>query len=107
MRIPNAPNAGTIGQLMMTKGMTMCKSAPGSAMRTVDVPLAYMYQVFLFKESPSTWSIVGAFLVLTSVVAIVIFRDKRSDNSHGIQVSKYGGIPENDDENYEDNEVEL
>ena len=84
----------------------MCKSAPGSAMRTVDVPLAYMYQVFLFKESPSTWSIVGAFLVLTSVVAIVIFRDKRSDNdlnSHGIQVSKYGGIPEND----EDNEVEL
>ena len=81
----------------------MCKSAPGSAMRTVDVPLAYMYQVFLFKESPSTWSIVGAFLVLTSVVAIVIFRDKRSDDSHGIQVSKYGGIPEND----EDNEVEL
>ena len=77
----------------------MCKSAPGSAMRTVDVPLAYMYQVFLFKESPSTWSIVGAFLVLTSVVAIVIFRDKKSDDSHGIQVSKYGGIPENDDEN--------
>ena len=82
----------------------MCKSAPGSAMRTVDVPLAYMYQVFLFKESPSTWSIVGAFLVLSSVVAIVIFRDKRSENkvnSNGIQVSKYGGIPDEHDDNEE------
>ena len=72
-----------------------------------QVPLAYMYQVFLFKESPSTWSIVGAFLVLSSVVAIVIFRDKRSENkvnSNGIQVSKYGGIPDEHDDN---EEVEL
>ena len=74
----------------------MCKSAPGSAMRTVDVPLAYMYQIFLFKESPSTWSVVGAFLVLVSVVAIVIFRDKRGEeNSHGIEVSKYGIVSSN------------
>jgi drug/metabolite transporter (DMT)-like permease len=92
--LPVMAICGTIGQLMMTKGMTMCKSAPGSAMRTIDVPFAYLYQIFVFEESPTLWSITGAILVLTSVIAIVVFRDKEENTQqkNNIEISTYNGV---------------
>ncbi len=62
--------SGFIGQCLFNKGLQHVRAGPGSVVRTIDVPLAFVLGVILLDEVPHVLSLLGAFLVVGGVAAI-------------------------------------
>jgi drug/metabolite transporter (DMT)-like permease len=105
--------AGTIGafsQLIMTIGMQREKSARASAMRMSDVLASFLFQQIFTSDSVSDLSIVGALLIVASVMVIVLFKDKSatpevSKSASGVQlVTAYNPLDTTEHGNELDND---
>ncbi|XP_065336171.1 solute carrier family 35 member G1-like [Cloeon dipterum] len=61
---------GLVGQVLLTRALSMEGAGKVSVTRTLDIVLAFVVQVFWWEQVPGWMSILGAFLVCISVAAI-------------------------------------
>jgi drug/metabolite transporter (DMT)-like permease len=65
---------GTWSQIAMTIGMQREKSATAIAMRMSDIIFGFIWQFLFTSDNPRLLSLLGAFLVMASIMIIVIFK---------------------------------
>ena len=56
----------------LNRGLTLEKSGPGVLVRNLDVAIAYGIQVIVFGKVPDVLSIIGALVVVSSVVLVTV-----------------------------------
>ncbi|XP_033328043.2 solute carrier family 35 member G1 [Megalopta genalis] len=61
---------GLSGQVLVTKALKIEGAGKVSVTRSLDIILAYVVQVYFFGDQPSSTSIIGAFLIIVSVVCM-------------------------------------
>ncbi|XP_053985124.1 solute carrier family 35 member G1-like [Hylaeus anthracinus] len=61
---------GLCGQILVTNALKIEGAGKVSVTRSLDIILAYIVQVYFFGDQPSSTSIVGAFLVIISVICM-------------------------------------
>ncbi|EFN80447.1 Transmembrane protein 20, partial [Harpegnathos saltator] len=61
---------GLMGQVLVTKALKIESAGKVSVTRSLDIILAYMIQVYLFGEKPTSTSVIGAVLIIFSVVCM-------------------------------------
>ena len=61
-----------VALVMLNIGLSIEKSAPATLMRNMDIVIAFVVQVFLFRESADWISILGAGLIITSAVSVTV-----------------------------------
>merc|ERR1712039_770036 len=59
------------GQIFYTIGMQIERPAVASVTKQLDVPLAFLWQVLVFGQTPSAWSVVGSCLILLGATAVI------------------------------------
>lgn len=59
-----------VGLVMLNYGLSIEKSAPATLMRNMDIVLAFLFQVLVFRETADVLSIIGAVLILTSTASV-------------------------------------
>jgi len=64
-----------LGQVRMTKGLTLETAGRASAITYLQVPLAYAWGLTLFQETPNIYSVAGALLVVLGVVSVIQSRE--------------------------------
>lgn len=57
-----------LGQILLTLALQLEQAGPVAIARSSDIVFAFIWQVLFFKETPNLFSIVGAVLVMSSVV---------------------------------------
>lgn len=57
-----------LGQILLTISLQIEQAGPVSIARSADIVFAFIWQVMFFKEVPNRYSIIGALLVVTSVM---------------------------------------
>ena len=55
---------------LINKGLALEKSGPGTLMKNCDVVTAYIIQIAFFNSIPDIFSVIGAFMVLSSAVLV-------------------------------------
>jgi drug/metabolite transporter (DMT)-like permease len=58
--------------LLLNRGMTLEKSGVGTVLISCDVPIAYVIQIYFFHKVPNFTSVVGACLVVSSAVLVIL-----------------------------------
>lgn len=61
---------GLCGQILVTNALKIEGAGKVSVTRSLDIILAYVVQVYCFGDQPSSTSIIGAFLIILSVVCM-------------------------------------
>lgn len=61
---------GLTGQVLVTKALKIESAGKVSVTRSLDIILAYLIQVYLFGEKPTSSSVTGAILIIFSVVCM-------------------------------------
>lgn len=61
---------GLSGQVLVTKALKIEGAGKVSVTRSLDIILAYVIQVYLFKDKPTSTSVSGAILIIFSVVCM-------------------------------------
>lgn len=61
---------GLLGQVLMTKALKIEGAGKVSVTRSLDIILAYVIQVYFFGEKPTSTSIIGAVLIIFSVICM-------------------------------------
>ncbi|RZF47297.1 hypothetical protein LSTR_LSTR009788 [Laodelphax striatellus] len=56
------------GQILLTLSLQMEQAGPVAIARSADIVFAFLWQVIFFQETPNRYSILGAFLVTSSVI---------------------------------------
>ncbi|XP_022250372.1 solute carrier family 35 member G1-like [Limulus polyphemus] len=79
---------GTCGQFLLTTALKLEEAGPVSVARTVDVVLAFIFGVSFLNQYPSWTSIVGAFLVCSSVVITAIKKWMYRHKSQNVSLSE-------------------
>lgn len=69
---------GAVSQILMTIGMQREKSATATAMRMSDVVFGFIWQNLFTRDAVSLLSLVGAMLVASSILIIVVFKPQPS-----------------------------
>lgn len=57
-----------LGQILLTVALQMEQAGPVAIARSTDIVYAFIWQVLFFKEIPNRFSIIGAILVMSSVI---------------------------------------
>lgn len=57
-----------LGQILLTLSLQLEQAGPVSIARSTDIVFAFVWQVLFFKEVPNRFSVIGALLVVSSVV---------------------------------------
>jgi hypothetical protein len=63
---------GYLGQIALTRGLLLEKAAPASAMRFLDIPCVFLWEVTLLGGTVNAWSIGGAALILVVLTANLV-----------------------------------
>jgi len=74
--IATGSTIGAFSQILMTVGMQREKSAAAGAMRMSDVLFGFIWQQSFTKDSVSFLSIIGAVMIMCSVMIIVLNKEK-------------------------------
>ncbi|KYM93457.1 PREDICTED: solute carrier family 35 member G1-like [Cyphomyrmex costatus] len=61
---------GLTGQVLVTKALKIEGAGKVSVTRSLDIILAYLIQVYIFDEKPTSTSLTGAILIISSVVCM-------------------------------------
>lgn len=61
---------GLMGQVLVTKALKIESAGKVSVTRSLDIILAYVMQVYLFGEKPTSTSVTGAILIISSVICM-------------------------------------
>ncbi|XP_017771121.1 PREDICTED: solute carrier family 35 member G1 [Nicrophorus vespilloides] len=59
-----------LGQILLTLALQLEQAGPVAIARSSDIVFAFIWQVLFFKEVPNSYSIIGAILVMSSVLLI-------------------------------------
>ena len=73
----------TLAILLVVRGLTLENSGPATLMRNADIVSAYIFQITLFKTTPDLMSLVGAGIILFTVLLQGF--DKLFDISCGVE----------------------
>ncbi|TMW49091.1 hypothetical protein DOY81_005825 [Sarcophaga bullata] len=57
-----------LGQILLTLSLQMEQAGPVAIARCADIVFAFIWQIIFFGETPTFYSLLGAFLVVSSVV---------------------------------------
>lgn len=57
-----------LGQILLTIALQMEQAGPVAIARSADIVFAFIWQVMFFKEVPNVYSLIGALLVVSSVI---------------------------------------
>ena len=57
-----------LGQILLTIALQIEQAGPVAIARSADIVFAFIWQVMFFKEVPNAYSVVGALLVVSSVI---------------------------------------
>lgn len=57
-----------LGQILLTISLQIEQAGPVAIARSADIVFAFIWQVMFFKEVPNGYSVIGALLVISSVV---------------------------------------
>lgn len=60
------------GQILLTLALQLEHAGPVAIARTSDIVFAFIWQILFFKEIPNVYSIIGAILVISSVVVTAL-----------------------------------
>jgi drug/metabolite transporter (DMT)-like permease len=77
---------GFFGQIMMTRGFALVEAGVASVMRNVDIVMAYVWSVIILHENISVFSIIGAFIIMSSAIAVTLNKIKNSGASDVVDV---------------------
>ncbi|XP_076233908.1 solute carrier family 35 member G1 [Calliopsis andreniformis] len=61
---------GLCGQVLVTNALKIEGAGKVSVTRSLDIILAYIVQIYFFGDHPTTTSIIGAFLIIISVICM-------------------------------------
>ncbi|XP_014602710.1 PREDICTED: solute carrier family 35 member G1-like [Polistes canadensis] len=61
---------GLCGQALVTKALKIEGAGKVSITRSLDIILAYIVQIYVFEEEPSSTSVIGAILIIFSVLCM-------------------------------------
>ncbi|KAF3423102.1 hypothetical protein E2986_06744 [Frieseomelitta varia] len=61
---------GLSGQVLVTNALKIESAGKVSVTRSLDIILAYIVQVYFFGDQPTSTSIIGAFLIIVSVICM-------------------------------------
>lgn len=61
---------GLSGQVLVTKALKLEGAGKVSVTRSLDIILAYVIQVYLFGDKPTSTSVTGAILIICSVICM-------------------------------------
>ncbi|XP_050444967.1 solute carrier family 35 member G1-like [Cataglyphis hispanica] len=61
---------GLTGQVLVTKALKIEGAGKVSVTRSLDIILAYVIQVYIFGEKPTSTSLIGAILIISSVICM-------------------------------------
>ncbi|XP_063368322.1 solute carrier family 35 member G1 [Cydia amplana] len=59
-----------LGQILLTMALQMEQAGPVAIARSADIVFAFLWQIMFFNEMPSKASVMGAVLVLSSVILV-------------------------------------
>lgn len=57
-----------LGQILLTLSLQLEQAGPVAIARSADIVFAFLFQVLFFKEVPNAYSVIGAVLVVSSVI---------------------------------------
>jgi drug/metabolite transporter (DMT)-like permease len=78
---------GFLGQILLTKALQIENAGPCAVARTLDIVLAFFYQITLLHDTPDWYSYLGSFLVV-SCVLLTAFRRWYKDRLVNLQISR-------------------
>lgn len=61
---------GLCGQVLVTNALKVEGAGKVSVTRSLDIILAYIIQIYFFGDHPTSTSIIGAFLIIVSVICM-------------------------------------
>lgn len=102
--------AGFVGawsQISMTIGMQREKSAAATAMRMSDIVMGFIWQFIFTSDKISMLSVLGAFIIVFSILIIVIFKDTGSTASDSVTSSSLENDKKKSSSNYQYNVIEM
>ncbi|KAJ1729653.1 hypothetical protein LPJ61_003416 [Coemansia biformis] len=70
--------AAFAGQVLLNRGLQLAPAGPATLMRNLDVVFAFVLGVALFDEIPDALSVAGAGIIVSSTVAMGIYRWRAS-----------------------------
>jgi len=79
---------GFLGQILLTKALQIENAGPCAVARTLDIVLAFFYQITLLHDTPDWYSYLGSFLVV-SCVLLTAFRRWYKERLHTIQIIRH------------------
>jgi drug/metabolite transporter (DMT)-like permease len=65
---------GSIGQLLLNKGLQLDQAGRGASMGYLSIAFAYVYGFFFFEEIPHWSGLVGMALIVAASACILIFQ---------------------------------
>ena len=68
-----AGSLSAVGQFALTSGFSHVSAATGSLLSTARIGFAFLFGITLFSDSVSTIGIVGAGVVLSSLLTVSVF----------------------------------
>lgn len=63
---------GTFGQLLLTISLKLENAGPVSLARTIDIVMAFVYQICILNQHPQISSIIGALIICFGVVMLAL-----------------------------------
>lgn len=61
---------GLTGQILVTNALKLEGAGKVSVTRSLDIILAYIVQIYFFGDDPTSTSVIGAFLIVLSVICM-------------------------------------
>ncbi|ODN00261.1 Solute carrier family 35 member G1 [Orchesella cincta] len=79
---------GFMGQVLLTKALKTENALSCSVVRTLDIVLAFFYQITLLHDTPDWYSYLGSVVVISSVVVTAFRRWYKESGKQYTRVHK-------------------
>lgn len=67
---------GFVAQYGINKGGMLANTTKCSLIRNIDVFVAFMFQIWVFKEYPTVVQVIGSVILLSSTLLVVVWKDQ-------------------------------
>lgn len=87
---------GCLGHTTLNKGAQQIDASRTAILRNADVAFVLFWQIIIFNEFPTGWSIIGIILITSSTFILALVKS-RNVNKNNIITDKEVDINENDE----------
>lgn len=70
---------GFIAQYGINKGGMLANTTKCSLIRNIDVLIAFIFQIFMFHQVPTTIQVIGSVILLSSTILVVVWKNDGCD----------------------------